>query len=563
MLLLFATLLAVIPGAIFAQPTPAPAPGGRLIVAQRSEPRSLHPVFAVDEPSRSVIGLLHAPLLRIHGGTRLPEGVLAESWKVSPDGREIQVRLRPNLRFSDGSPLTVEDILFTFRVHLDPKVASPLQESLRIAGEPLQFERTGDRGIRFRVAGPYALGERLLAGIVILPRHRLEKLHQAGTLAQAWTLGTPPGEVTGAGPFRLKRVDPGRRLIVERNPHYSRKDRQGRALPYLDEIEFLSTAGEDAQVARLLAGDADLIAGFGGSSYRAIEAAAAAANVRAIDAGPSLDYTFLLFNLNPAAKTLAASAWMEMAEFRRAVSLAIDRAAIARLVYRDRASAIWQPVSPARRPWFDVSLPRPAKSPDAAKALLRDAGFRMTDASTLVDRQGVPVRLTILANAANPAYQQTAALIEEDLKSIGIEARLVPLEFRSLVDRVLNKRDYDLALMALRPGEVDPVADMNAFVSQGRTRLWNLSGRADRPWEAELDRLMAEQMTLRDPARRQRLFGMVQAILARELPVVCLVSPNLLFAVRGPLRNLQPAVVGDLVLWNADELHWEGGRRRR
>ncbi|MBL8222561.1 MAG: hypothetical protein JNL62_25200, partial [Bryobacterales bacterium] len=149
-----------------------------MVVAQRSEPKSFHPVFAVDEPSRAVIGLLFAPLVRIHPQTHAAEGVLAERWQMSRDGRAIEVTLRRGLRFSDGTPLTADDVVFTYGVHLDAKVASPQQELLRVAGQPIQVAKTGDRAVVFRMAAPSALGERLLAAIPILPRHVLAGPHQ-------------------------------------------------------------------------------------------------------------------------------------------------------------------------------------------------------------------------------------------------------------------------------------------------------------------------------------------------------------------------------------------------
>ncbi|MBC7924084.1 MAG: ABC transporter substrate-binding protein [Bryobacteraceae bacterium] len=507
--------------------------------------------------------MLHAPLIRIHPGTQMTEGVLAESWTLSADGREMDVRLRPHLRFSDGKPLTADDVLFTFAVHLDARVASPQREALRVGGQPIRVSRTGERGLRFQLVRAYAPGERLLAGIAILPRHLLAKAHEEGRLSQMWTIGSPAAEIAGAGPFRLRSMEPGRRIILERNPHYFKKARTGAALPWLDEMEFVFAPGEDAQVARLLSGEADLIAGFGGSSYRAIEASGAARGVRAADAGPGLDYTLLLFNLNSGGPERASRAWFELDAFRRAVSMAVDRAAIARLVYRGRASAIWGPITPARRMWFDAAGGQPPQSASGALELLRSAGFRQDQAGSLLDSSGKPVRFTILANSGNPAYTQTGIILEQDLKKIGIDARLVPMEFRSLVEQVVTKRDYDAAIMALRPGDADPVADMNVFVSEGKTRLWNLGGKSERPWEVELDRLMKEQLTARDPAKRRELFHRVQQVFAQQMPMVCLVSPNLLYAARENIHNLQPGAVGDAVLWNADELFLAPGIRRR
>ncbi|MFN0105718.1 MAG: ABC transporter substrate-binding protein [Bryobacteraceae bacterium] len=549
---------AAIGGALWAQPQPSIGiPGGRLVVVQRSEPKTLNPVFAVDEPSRSVAGLLGAPLVRIHPATHVTEGVLAESWKVSDDGREIAVSLRPGLRFSDGAPLTVEDVLFTFSIHLDPKIASPQRELLIVAGQPVKVARTGERTLRFTVREPYAPGERMLAGLAILPKHLLDAGYLAGTLSSAWTLHTPAREIAGAGPFRLKAYQPGQRVVLERNPHYWKRDPAGSQLPYLDELEFAFASGEDAQIARFAAGEADLISGFGGGGYRALEGTRDRPQFQLVDAGASLDYTFLLFNLNPAAVPPAGPrAWFEIPAFRLAVSGAIDREAIVRLVYRGRGSAIWSPVTPARKRWFDESLPRPPRSVSRARELLRAAGFGWNATGQLLDAKGTPVTFTVLANSGNTAYTQTAAIIQEDLKPLGMTVQVAPLEFRSLVDRVVNRRDFDAAIMALRPGDVDPAADMNALVSQGRTRLWNLSGKSARDWEAGIDRLMRQQMSTTDQSLRRRLFHEVQRLLADHQPIVCLASPNLLYAARAGLGNLRPGVIGDLVLWNADELFW-------
>lgn len=522
--------------------------GGRAVVVQRSEPRGFHPVYAVDEPSRAVIGLLHAPLLRIHSTTQETEPALAASWQVSPDGRTITVTLREGLRFSDGAPLTVDDVLFTFAVHQDPAVASPQREVLQVGGQPLAVSAAGARTIRFQMAEPYAAGERLLAGIAILPKHRMEAPFREGKFRTLWGLGAKPEELAGAGPFRLKSVEPGRRMVLERNPRYWKRDPAGKPLPYLDEMEFVFAAGEDAQIARLLAGEADLAAGFGGGSYRAIEANRERRGIRLTDAGPSLDYTFLLFNLNPENKRK----WFAQTAFRQSVSAALDRDSIARLVYRGRASAIRGPVTPARQKWFAGPAPPPGQPRD----LLARAGYRWNPEGKLLDPTGAAVAFTLLVNAANPAYTQTGAIVEEDLKKLGIAVQVVPMEFRSLVDRVLNRKDFDAAIMALRPGDVDPAADVNAWASAGKTRLWNLSGKATRPWEAEIDEKLRAVMATRDQARRRQLFHEVQRVLERESPMVCLVSPNLLVAARQGLENVRPGVIGDLVLWNADEWYW-------
>ncbi len=528
-----------------------------MVVAQRSEPKTLNPVFAIDEPSRAVTGLMGAPLVRLNPKSLATEGVLAESWKTSTDGREITVRLRRGLKFSDGSPLTAGDVLFTFDVHINPKTASPQRELLTVGGQPVQVALAGPDELRFTLAEPYALGEKMLAGISILPAKHLAEAYRGGRLAATWGLGTASAGIAGAGPFRLKSIQPGERIVLERNPHYSKRDPAGRPLPYLDEVEFVFAANEDAMTARFTAGEADLVAGFGPGSYSVLTRAGERMKHRVLDLGAGLDYTFLLFNLNPAPETAAAPRkWFQRQAFRQAISAAIDRQAIVKLVYRGRATPLWGHVTPARGHWMDESLPRPPGSASRSRELLRRAGFRWDSRGLLVDENAVAVEFTIVANAANPVYTQTAAIIEEDLKPLGIKVQVVPLEFRSLVDRVTNRRDFDAAVMALRPGEADPVADMNVLMSAGSTRLWNMSGKPVFAWEGEIDGLMRRQIGTTGAAQRKSDFDQVQRILAGQLPFIPLASPNVLVAAREALGNLRPGAIGHPVLWNADEIFW-------
>jgi peptide/nickel transport system substrate-binding protein len=555
---LAALLLAIAPAAI--AESPGIATGGRLLVAQRSEPRTLNPVLALDEPSRALAAMMHASLVRVNGATQAVEPALAENWTVSADGREIRVRLRDGLRFSDGARLTADDVLFTFEVLQDEKVGSPLREALRPGGRPVEVAKMDDRSLRFTLARTYALGERMLDGVAILPKHLLEPAYRQGKLGGAWTLGADQKGIAGAGPFRLKQYVPGERMVLDRNPNFWKRDPAGRSMPYLDEVVVVFTSGDDAQITHFLAGQADIVAGFGAAGYAMLSSARQKSTYDLHDVGAGLDYTFLLFNLNPG----KGRSWFRSPAFRQAVSAAVDRESIARLVYRGKATPIWGHVTPARKDWIAADLPRPPRALDQAKALLRRDGFTWDNAGTLLDAAGLPVEFTAIANAANSTYTQTATILQEDMKQLGIRLTVVPLEFRALVDLVMNRKDYDTAVMALRPGDSDPVADMNVLVSSGRTHLWNLAvpsgGESMRSqWEVEIDRLMEQQLSIRDMAARKVVFQRVQHILHEQMPVVCLVSPNVLVAARKGLGNLKPAVLSNPALWNVEELYWSGG----
>jgi peptide/nickel transport system substrate-binding protein len=168
-----------------------------------------------------------------------------------------------------------------------------------------------------------------------------------------------------------------------------------------------------------------------------------------------------------------------------------------------------------------------------------------------------PVQFTLVANAGNAQHRQIASLLEQDLRALGIRLQIVPLEFRSLVDRILRTRDYDAAIMALAPGDADPGPEMSVWLSGGRSHFWNLNPTRLEPWEKEIDTLMNQQMATADQAARRRLYLRVQEIAQREMPLICLVSPHVLTAAKRSLRNVRRNTLPPYALANIEELYWE------
>src|SRR5262249_30680914 len=106
--------------------------GGTLVVGLRSEPKTLNPVLSVDATSREVIGAMHADLVHINRETQRTEPALAKSWKISTDGKRYTLLLRKGIKFSDGSPFSADDVVFSFQLYLDEKLHSPQRDLLVI-----------------------------------------------------------------------------------------------------------------------------------------------------------------------------------------------------------------------------------------------------------------------------------------------------------------------------------------------------------------------------------------------------------------------------------------------
>lgn len=539
-----------------------PRRGGRLVAPLGSEPKTLNPILASDADSLSVIQPMNADLIHIDRASQETRPALAERWTADDGGRRYTLTLRPGLRFSDGHPASADDVVFSFQAYLDERVESPQRDLLIVGGEPIRVRKVDDHTVEFRLAQPYAAAERLFDGFAILPRHLLAESYEKGTLTEAWGLDTPPGRMAGLGPFRLRERRPGERLVLERNPYYWKKGEDGASLPYLDELTFLIVPSQDAQLARFQAAEVDLVDRLSPESFDLLSRDAKRRGWQLWDLGPGLDINFLFFNLNdldgrdlPVVRR--RQEWFRETGFRRAVSTAIDRDAIVRLVYRGRAAPLASHESPGSRRWVHAGLRPPPQSLGEARRWLRQAGFSWDAGGSLRDRRGQRVELTLLLVANSAERGSMATLIQEDLRQLGMDVRIAALDLQAVIGHLFDSWDYDACLIALDGGDADPNPSMGLLLSDGGQHLWRLDGKGPAaPWEEEIDSLMRQQLVETDPVRRKKIYDRVQEIVAEQNPLIPLVSPDVLVAAREGLGNLRPAVLEDHLLWNVDELYW-------
>ncbi|HUJ32336.1 MAG TPA: ABC transporter substrate-binding protein [Candidatus Acidoferrum sp.] len=535
--------------------------GGRLVVALRSEPKTLNSVVAADTSSRDVIRCLTADLIHINRESEKTEPALAKTWSVSRDGRQYTLHLRRGLQFSDGQPFTADDVVFSFQVYLDEKIHSPQRDLLIVGGKPIAATKIDDATVRFDLAEPYAAAERIFDSLAILPKHLLESAYQSGNFSQAWGVGAAPTQLAGLGPFRLKEYVPGERMVLERNPYYWKEDRENHRLPYLDELVFLFVPSEDAQVIRFESGDTDVLSRFSAQNFSVLAKQQQEKSYRLFDLGPGLEYNFLFFNLNDlASKNLPdiakKQAWFQDVRFRQAVSEAIDREGIVRLVYSGRATPLWGHVTPGNKLWMDAKVSHPARSLVQSRQLLASAGFTWKSDGSLVDAGGNAVDFSILASASNAQRVKMATIIQDDLSQLGMNVHVVTLDFGAMVDRLMKSYDYEAALMGLAGGDADPTPEMNVWLSNGSTHLWHLNeAKPATPWEADIDRLMEKQLVTLNYAARRKLYDRVQEIVAEDLPVICLASPNILVGAKDRVGNFEPATLDPYALWNVEQLY--------
>jgi peptide/nickel transport system substrate-binding protein len=354
------------------------------------------------------------------------------------------------------------------------------------------------------------------------------------------------------GPFLVREYKPGEFVQLDRNPNYWKKDANGKQLPYLRSIRFDIQQNREIELLRFRHGELDVVNKLDPEMYERL----AAESKAVVDAGPSLDWEVVFFN-QVSASPLAAykRGWFRSTAFRRAISEAINRDDLVRIVYRGHAQPAAGPVSAANRLWLNAALKPPAHSiPDALKKLEGDGFHRMGD--VLLDREGHRVEFSMITNAGNKRHERMLTLIQQDLAQIGVRLNVVTLDFSSLVERISRTYDYESCLMAFTNIDLDPSEQMNIWLSSAANHQWNPSQKIPQTsWEARIDELMAAQAASIDSAKRKTYFDEVQQIVADQAPIIFLVNPNALAAVSPNLKNVAVAVVGPNVVWNAERLY--------
>ena len=394
--------------------------GGSLHYASSGEPRTFNWLAAQDGRSKLAAMLTTGTLLEFDPVQQKVVPGIAKHWDISEDGLSVALQLRQGLRFSDGRPLEMEDVLFTFRkIYQDDSVNS-LKDALLVGGKALHIQATGKHQLRIVFPQRYAAAEYILTTVPVLPRHRFPEPERG--IETYWTLNTPPGEMAGLGPFVLHQHQPGKQSTFKSNPHYWKVDREGRRLPYLDEVVLHYIQDRNNRLLRFQAGQVDLL----DPPLRAEDFTYLSdrEGIQLHDAGASTQLSVLWFNLRGSENPRAAGAgvplrWFKKPSFRRAVSRSISRRAIVENVYLGQAQEAHTLVPSSIRSWHWPGNQQ-SQQPEEARRLLKEAGFSWREVAgreQLVDRQGEPVEFEILTRA-DDLLGKTATLIQQDLADI-------------------------------------------------------------------------------------------------------------------------------------------------
>jgi peptide/nickel transport system substrate-binding protein len=538
--------------------------GGKIVYRITTQPKTFNYLLADDESSiMATVYLLGSRLAAFDHTTQQFVPALAESWKTAEDGVTVDVKLRPGLKFSDGQPLTADDVIFTLESIYDKRTNSPaFRDALLVNNKEIATKKLSDTELQFIFPEKVAGLENYFENLVILPKHVLGNEREAGKLAEAWKIDSDPAAIVTSGPFTVASSTPGQRVVLKRNPHYWRTDEGGIQLPYLDEMVLEIVPEANNAFARLGQQEIDILDRIRASDYAALRESGGP--VKATDLGPGLSNDHIWFNLNKATKAGARLddkpkySWFNDTRFRKAVSHAVDRETIAKTTLQGLATPLYGFVPAGNRVWLDPDLPKTAYDIDRAKQLLAEAGFVRSgsdDAPVLSDAKGNAVEFTLIVPAENEPRKLAAAVIQQDLARLGVKMQIAPLDFAGLTERWSESLDYDAISLGLAVSGIEPSGFSTFLLSSASVHQWHPNQAAPATeWEARIDKLFADQSAELDVQKRKQIIYEIQRIIVEQSPIIPVVSRHIVSAANVRVGNHKPSTVLPYSLWNSEEL---------
>lgn len=516
-------------------------------------------------------------------GKAIPK--LAKSYKVSADGRTIDFVMRKGLKWSDGHPLTVDDVVFTYATLIgDGFGETSSRDTISTPGDYPNIVKVDEDTVSFRFKKPFSPFLANLNATMVAPKHIIEPITKRpkAEFHNFWNINADPKTFVCSGPMIVDRYIPGQRLEFKRNPNYSFIDKEGRQLPYLDKMIIGIVPDQNTMIIKFLGDEIDLL---DVKSVRGIDAALlkqreASGNFTMYNLGPDDGTMFLMFNLcqrkdpktgKPYVDPIK-QAWFNNEKFRWAISHSVDRKRIINNVQK----GVGYPLSTNETEaaiYLNKDLKPIEYDPALAAKLLAEAGF-VKKGDELFDAKGNRVEFDLITNSGNTGRDACCITIKEELKKLGIKVNYQPIEFNTMTNRVHTSLDWQAIVMGLTGSRFEPYGGANVWKSDGRmhmfdTRLPDKNGLVKapdaRPWEKEIDKLLDTAAGTMDEKTRIDCYNRFQKIAYDQQPFIYIYTNMLLTAAHNRLGNYKPSPYGIYytpkgTLHNIEEIYIKGAK---
>lgn len=540
--------------------------GGVLVSSTIGEgPKTFNPFNTKDATSATMSEMMFDGLVSSNPDTGEVIPKLAKSFEISSDGKVYTFHLRHGINWSDGKPITADDVVFTWnKILLAGLGNTSTRDSVLIDGQLPKVEKVDNYTVKFITIKPFAPFLRILAAS-IAPKHIFEPAVKKGEkyFDSFWSTTTPPKNFIISGAFKLKEYVPAQRIVFERNPDYYVINLKNQKLPYLDKVIYLIVGDLNNEILKFEAGELDVI-GLRGSNVGRYKKREAKSNFVIYNIGPDTGTMFVTINMNRRKNEQGKyyvsplkQAWFNDKNFRYAIDWAVDRQNMVNNVANGLASPLFTAES-LNSIYLNKKLANGhPKDINKAKAYLKKSGFYWKN-KILYDKYGHKVEFDLYTNAGNTEREAIGVMVKQDLEDLGMKVNFKPIEFNSLVNKLVNSLDWDLVIMGLTGTPLEPHNGKNVWYSNGSLHLFNQrpDGKAtDRyPWESKLDKIIDEaslKITFKD---RKKLYDEYQQIIYDEKPIIYLYSPIRVTAIRKKFGNIYPSPLSG-VAYNLDEIY--------
>ena len=522
-------------------------PGGTIVVTTLGDPKSFNALIAAETSTTDIINRVYDAPVDRNNLTLEWEPELVKSWKISDDNLSAVFTMREGLKWSDGQPLTAEDVVFTVNdLIMNKKVQNNMIDAFYV-GDKLAKVELLDK-MRFKVTLPslYA-GLFNMMSIPVMPKHIIEPLIKekgAEAFNSFWGVDTDVKSIVGCGPFVVDEYVPGQKIVLKKNPYYWKKDAKGQQLPYLDKIVYLIVEDQNTAILKFQAGETDIY-GLRGEDYATLVNKKKELDFELYNGGPAAGTNFLVFNENPAGLQEPKLSWFNDRRFRKAMAHLIDRETIINNVQYGFGFPQYSFI-PTFSPyyWPGVEDLAPKYDPEAAKKLLDEMGLIDRNGDGIrEDKDGNKVSFVLQTNSNNTVRVTIGEMFAQEAKKIGVDVTFKPGDFNALVTALLKTYKWDAIIIGLT-GSVDPISGANVYPSSGNLHM--IEPRQKQPrreWEKEVDKWWNYANLTLDENKRKEGFMHIQKIWIEELPWIYTTNPAVIYAYKNKIGNVKPRPV--------------------
>lgn len=538
--------------------------GGTITVSSfGTGPKTFNCWAASDSESSGIASLMYESLLDVDPWTAKFIPRLASSFKISPDKHDYTFTLRKGLKWSDGHPLTADDVVFTFDVLIRKGFGNAsMRDVLTVYGEYPSIYKIDDLTIRFHTKVPFAPFLSTLR-MPIAPKHIVEPITRKpqSEFHGFWDINCNPKSIVVDGPFKLDRYVPAQRVELVRNPFYSMVDTNNKRLPYLDKFVEQIVPDQSTQLLKFYGEEIDLldIRTVRGGDAAQVKQRERVGNFTVYNLGPDDGTSFLIFNMNQRKSPKTGKPYLDPVKqkwfnndyFRQAVAHAVDRKRMVLNILKGVGYPLFTAESSASV-FFNHNLKPYPQDLDLAAKLLEQGGFKKVG-DKLMDDSGHHVEFTLYTNAGNTTRDAICVMIQNDLKKLGMKVNYQPIDFNMLIDKIDSSLDWEAVVMGLTGSRLEPYDGANVWKSNGRLHMFDqrtpgpdekIVAPDARPWEKEIDSCFDRGATTFDEAQRHKYFDRYQELAFEKQPFIYLFSSLDITAMRNKIGNYLPTPLG-------------------